>query len=295
MKKDESYYQKEFLKFYKSHPFFCKSYISREIPQYYSFDSSKRVKDEYMPFSITDFIELDSSGNFHLWEAKMLHSDELLKGKAIGQLLFYDFLFHSYPEENLKQLLIESGFDEAIISTKNYDDFHFKTWNILVCGGEGWELCAGINPIMWNYPTLPEQYFNDSVPKLNLFHFYEVSSGFDIKNVWELSIDNPQALHIEAFSKFLKLDSIPDENEIYGSYLDFFNSQHELSNEDIENLIEYNESDNKEAFLNSKKISLLEIAEINAKFQKSLKRLNQVVDNDAKVHFNRFIGRDWFK
>ena len=104
MKKDESYYQKEFLKFYKSHPFFCKSYISREIPQYYSFDSPKRVKDEYMPFSITDFIELDSFGNFHLWEAKMLHSDELLKGKAIGQLLFYDFLFHSYPEENLKKL-----------------------------------------------------------------------------------------------------------------------------------------------------------------------------------------------
>ena len=50
--------------------------------------------------------------------------------------------------------LIKNGFDEEIITKKKYEDFHFKTWNILVCGGEGWELCAGINPIMWNYPTL---------------------------------------------------------------------------------------------------------------------------------------------
>jgi hypothetical protein len=295
MKKDESYFQKEFLKFYKNHPFFCKSIISREIPQYYEFDSPERVKDENMPFSITDFIELDSYGNFHLWEAKMLHSDELLKGKAIGQLLFYDFLFQSYPEDNLKKLLIEYGFDESIISNKNFDDFHFKTWNILVCGGEGWELCAGINPIMWNYPTLPEQYFKDSVPNLNLFHFYEVSSGFDIKNIWELSIDNPQNLHIEAFSKFLELDTVPNEEEINGYYLDFFNHQHELSNEEIYILNAYNESKDKAAFLSLQNISLSEIQEINSKFQESLTRMNSVVDHEAKENFNRFIGRDWFK
>ena len=295
MKKDESYYQKEFLSFYKSHPFFCNSFISRETPQFYSFDSPERVKDEYMPFSITDFIELDSYGNFHLWEAKMLNSDELLKGKAMGQLLFYDFLFHSYPEDNLKKLLIKNGFDETIISNMNYDNFQFKTWNILVCGGEGWELCAGVNPIMWNYPTLPEQYFKDSVPNLNLFHFYEVSSGFDIKNIWELSIDKPQNLHIEAFLKFLELDTFPNEDEINDYYLNFFNYQHELSNEEIDILIAYNESDDKAAFLSLKNISLNTIEAINSKFQKSLNRLNPVIDQEAKEHFNRLIGRDWFK
>jgi predicted restriction endonuclease len=106
MKKDEPYFQKEFLKFYKNHPFFCGSFMSRELPQFYSFESPGRVKNEYMPYSITDFIEIDSNGHFHLWEAKMIHSDELLKGKAIGQLLFYDFLFHTYPEKKLKELLI---------------------------------------------------------------------------------------------------------------------------------------------------------------------------------------------
>ena len=47
----------------------------------------------------------------------------------------------------------------------------------------------------------------------------------------------------------------------------------------LENLSEYNESDNKAAFLSLKNISLIEIEEINAKFQKSLNRLNQVIDN----------------
>jgi len=295
MKKDESYFQKKFLKFYKSHHFFCDSFMSRELPQFYSFDSPKRVKDEYMPYSITDFIEIDSEGNFHLWEAKMIHSDELLKGKAIGQLLFYDFLFRTYPEKNLKELLIENGFDEKKISNKNYDDFHFKTWNILVCGGEGWELCAGVNPIMWNYPTLPEEYFKDSTPNLNLFHFYEVSSGFDLKNIWELAIDTPQKLHIEAFSKFLNLDEIPSEDEIEGYYLDFFNYQHELSNDDIELLIEFNESEDQKGFLKQKDKTLEQIEEINEKFQSSLDRLKLEEDPEAKEYFNKFIGRDWFK
>jgi hypothetical protein len=269
--------------------------MSRELPQFYSFESPSRVKNEYMPYSITDFIEIDSNGHFHLWEAKMIHSDELLKGKAIGQLIFYDFLFHTYPEKDLKKLLIENGFDEAIISHKKFDDFHFKTWNILVCGGEGWELCAGINPIMWNYPTLPEQYFNESTPNLNLFHFYEVSKGFDLKNIWELSIDVPQNLHVEAFSKYFGLDEIQDENEIVGYYLDFFNMQHELSKDDIDILSNYNESTDQTSFLERNKLSKERIEEINLKFQKSLERLNLENDTEAKEHFNRFIGRDWFR
>jgi len=295
MKKDEPYFQKEFLKFYKSHPFFCDSFISRELPQFYSFDSPKRVKDEYMPYSIIDFIEIDSEGSFHLWEAKMIHSDELLKGKAIGQLLFYDFLFSTYPEKDLKELLIENGFNEEIITKKKFDDFHFKTWNILVCGGEGWELCAGVNPIMWNYSTLPEQYFKDSTPNLNLFHFYEISTGFDLKNIWELSIDIPQKLHIEAFSKYIGLDETPSEDDIEGYYLDFFNLQHELENDDIDLLNEYNKSADQKAFLQQKNMTLEQIDEINEKFQKSLKRLKLDDDTEAKEYFNKFIGRDWFK
>jgi hypothetical protein len=295
MKKDESYFQKEFLKFYISHPFFCDSFMSRELPQFYSFDLPKREKDEYTPFSITDFIEIDSEGNFHLWEAKMIHSDELLKGKAIGQLLFYDFLFSTYPEKNLKKLLIENGFDEEIITKKKYEDFHFKTWNILVCGGEGWELCAGINPIMWNYPTLPDNYFKDSTPNLNLFHFYEVSTGFDLKNIWELVIDIPQKLHIEAFSKYMDLGETPSEDDIDGYYLDFFNLQHELSNDDIDLLIEFNYSEDPKSFLQQKNMTLEQINEINEKFQKSLEKLKLDNETEDKEYFNQFIGRNWFK
>jgi hypothetical protein len=296
-KKDEGYFQKKFLEFYKEHPFFEGSFMTRETPQFYSFEETKRIKDNYMPFSITDFIELDRNGFFHLWEAKMLNSDELLKGKAIGQLLFYDFLFKTYPEEDLKALLIDEGFDKNIITKMTYDDFNFKTWNILVCGGEGWELCAGVNPIMWNYPTLPEQYFKESVPKLNLFHFYEVTEGYDLKNIWELAIDFPQKLHKEAFIKYLELSEVPNDDDIQGVYLDFFNMQCELTNDQIEILIDYNEASNQSDFLEKRNLKLSEIEEINSKFQDSLQRLmiDENKELEAKEHFNRFIGRDWFK
>jgi len=95
-----------------------------------------------MLYSITDFNEIDSEENIYLCEAKMIYSNEPLIGKAIGQLLFCDFLFSTYLEKNLKELLIEIGFDEGAISKENHDDFHFKTCNILVCGGEDWKLCA---------------------------------------------------------------------------------------------------------------------------------------------------------
>lgn len=295
MKKNESYYQKEFLEFCKSHPFFAASFMSREVPQFYSFDSPDRIKNQFMPFSVSDFIELDSDGYFHLWEAKLLHSDELLKGKVIGQLLFYDFLFQTYPEENIKKLLIENGFDKTTILSMSGEDFYFKTWNILVCGGDGWELCAGVNPIMWNYATLSEQYFNDSTPNLNLFHFYEVSYGFDIKNIWELSIYSPQKLHLEAFSKYLGLDNFPQEDEMEGYYLDFFNIKYGLTDNQIEILMNYNNSEDKKAFLLNTKITIKDIEKINEKFQKSIECLSPSINKEAEERFNSFIGRKWFR
>jgi hypothetical protein len=300
MKKDEAYFQKEFLNFYKNHPFFKGSFMSREIPQFYSFDSPKRKKDYFMPFSVTDFIEIDADGNFHLWEAKLLHSDELIKGKAVGQLIFYDFLFSTYPETELKELLIKTGFDKEIINKFSFENFNFKTWNILVCGGQGWEISAGVNPIMWNYPSLKESYFQENSPELNVFHFYEVNEGYDLKNIWELSILNPRDLHPDAMCRYLGIDSLPqDEEELNRLYLDIVNNEMSIESTDLEILEEYGKlgEEVNNDFLNKYDIDKDYLNNLISVFDDNLKRLFKNEDEELEMHehFNRFIGREWFK
>lgn len=215
MSKSESYFQKQFNDFAKEHEFFANSKFIKEVPLFYSSKEPKRVKSKTMPYSQTDFIEIDENGNFHLWEVKKLDSDELIKGKTLGQMMFYDFLFNSYPESDLKPLLKKAGIEDAQIDGMSFDDFKFSSWNILVCGGKGWELAAGVNPIIWNYVNLPEVYFSEDSPKVNLFHFYAVNDGFDIKNIWELSIYKPRYMHIESLMHY-NLISIEEDGKDIG-------------------------------------------------------------------------------
>lgn len=302
MKRNEAYYQKVFLDFYETHPFFKGSYLAREIAQFYNHTDSERVKDEFMPFSITDFIELDKNNRFHLWEAKKLHSDELLKGKVIGQLMFYDFLFRSYPKEALRQLLIDAGFEKSIIRSLGDEAFRFETWNILVCGGEGWEICAGVNPIMWSYADLQKRYLKQGSPKLNTFHFYEVSEGWDLKNIFELSIFYPQKLHKEAFSKYLLrnydfTDTLPeDEDRRLAFYLEFINKEKGITEEDLKLLAEYSRASSDEEFFEKCPVSRSSFYQLLSMYEQSFNSVFGSIGEDKKVYerFNEAIGRKWF-
>jgi hypothetical protein len=211
--KNEKYFQDKFLEHVLSaNPvFFENSFANKEI--FLPYDITKEVKsaDNFMPDSFSDLIELDRENNFHLWEVKLIHSRELKAGQALGQIIFYDILFSTFTEEEIKVILIKKGFPNDKISQMTREDFHFKTWNILVGGGEGWELSAGVNPVMWNYFTLSEKYLQPDIPILNIFHFYEVEEGFDLKHLSELSIFYPWRLHPEAFSKFLKNEKCSEE------------------------------------------------------------------------------------
>lgn len=305
MKKDEPYFQRKFLNYYKTHPFFQGSHFVREVVLQYNFNRTEKIKDEYEPYSQLDFIELDKSGNFHLWEAKILHKDSLKRGHVVGQIMFYDFLFNTFNKEIIRNILVEKGFNEKQIRSKVDADFKFKTWNILVCGGEGWEISAGINPIMWTYPSLREMYFADKCPNLNVFHFYEVTGGFDLKNIWELNTNKPQMLHKEAFIKYLNsehsysLNSTISGDEMKGIYLDYLRKKRGITDEHLDILDKVKANDPKQlaVFLKELGISEGEYHAINQAFGECIDEVfgNNHMQKESSRHFNNFIGRDWFK
>lgn len=309
MKKNENYYQKKFFNFVNSHDFFLGSTFLKEVPLFYCSNKPERIKSKTMPYSQTDFIEIDENGKFHLWEAKMLDADELVKGKTLGQLLFYDFLFNTYPEENLKALLKKEGMKKEQLESMTFDDFKFSSWNILVCGGKGWELAAGVNPVIWNYVNLPEKYFFDETPNINLFHFFNVSDGYDLKNIWELSINKPRYMHIESLIDYQEISIEEDGVDItkdelnnlsyeikYEIQLGALLAQSDISDQELEIFSHFHESEDKELFLRDNDISKDQIDIIDKLYTKVIESLFLDEDDvrEAHSHFNRFIGREWF-
>ncbi|BBC23588.1 hypothetical protein [Pseudanabaena sp. ABRG5-3] len=170
-----------------------------------------------MPNASVDFIELDAAGRLHLWEAKLLHSYELISGRVIGQLMFYDWLFRTYERELLRPHLVDSGLNPDEIEGFNNpeEDIRFCSWNILVCGGEGYEIAAGINPVMWNHHLIPEDYFTKTAPKVSTFHLYHDQSddedGLIVQDIWHISIFNPMQMEQNALLAYLQ----SDENWLY--------------------------------------------------------------------------------
>jgi hypothetical protein len=303
--KNEKYFQNKFLEHVLSdNPgFFENSFANKEIPLPY--DTTKKVKsaDNFMPDSRSDLIELDGDNNFHLWEVKLIHSGELKAGQALGQIIFYDFLFSTFTEEEIKEILIiKKGFPEDRISQMTGEDFHFKTWNILVGGGEGWELSAGVNPVMWNYFTLAEKYLKSDIPILNTFHFYEVEEGFDLKHLSELSIFYPRRLHPEAFSKFLENEGCSEgywNNSLLTMHCQksgMTDAEQELIEKYIAGYDKENPT-NIEAFCERSKISLDRFDKLYGIYESACNKMsfNEEEENNFKKMLNTKIGRDWFE
>jgi hypothetical protein len=164
-----------------------------------------------MPDTYADFIELDAKGNLHLWEAKLLWADDFQKGKVIGQLLFYDWLFRTDNSKTWLTLKPCIHLESDVKLRLENAELRFHSWNVLVCGGQGWELAAGVNPNAWTYQTIKDDYFQSDSPPLAVYHLFHTKEGFAIRNLWQLSLKDTKHMHPDSIEAFLKEeDGIPN-------------------------------------------------------------------------------------
>lgn len=196
-------------------PFIRGSRFFSEVP--FDYHREKGMRSHETPGASFDFIELDSAGKLHLWELKTLHAYELTSGRVLGQLMFYDWMFRSSNRSYQEMRLDKSGADlESIDRPEDPDQpLQFESWNILVCGGYGHEIAAGVNPIMWEHTVLSDKYFGNFAPEVATYHLYHDRSGDDegliIRNIWRLSVLNPSEMEPNALLSFLR----SDKNDFY--------------------------------------------------------------------------------
>lgn len=217
----ERTYQKKFLEYVRQidpdslhGSYLGGSTFFEEVPLYYDVMKMISQKDVFMPDYRADLVEVDSNLNFHLWEAKIIHADDLIRGKVIGQLIFYDFLVSTYGRQKIVEILLKKGLISEVADAilEKEQKMSFDTWNVLVCGGEGWEIAAGVNPIMYSYPAIGEQYIAKSQASLNIYHFYEIPTGYDLKHIFELSIFYPHNLHPFVYERYLQHEGRSQED-----------------------------------------------------------------------------------
>jgi hypothetical protein len=203
----ESEYQRNFVEVFPSDlahlPWLRDSIFFREVPLRHELGKLKPSKDLFMPDTKADFIELDAKGRLHLWEAKLLWADDFQKGMVVGQLLFYDWLFRTDESKSWLNLKPCNLTTSEVRSRLERAECRFHSWNILVCGGDGWELAAGVNPNAWTYTALNDEYLRDDSPALAVYHLFHTKSGFAIRNLWQLSVDDPQHMHPDSLGAYL--------------------------------------------------------------------------------------------
>jgi hypothetical protein len=184
-------------------PWLDGSIFFREVPLRYEVGKISRSRDKFMPDTLADFIELDKHGNFHLWEAKLLHSDEFIKGKVVGQLMFYDWLFQTDKTRAWLKLSPCSELSSDLRQKLQSAELVFRSWNILVCGGKGWELAAGVNPTAWTYTTVNDDYLKEGGPALAVYHMFHTKTGFALRSLWHLTLFSPQQMHVDSLEAYV--------------------------------------------------------------------------------------------
>jgi hypothetical protein len=218
---NESEFQREFMKFVPT--FRPTSVFAPHVELKYEVGKYGRGKAFGLPDTVPDVIEFDAYEQFHLWELKMIDAPELWSGKFFGQIMLYNFLFET---ESWSELL-----GRFAICADRKDDFvgdvgrvlthlvgygdgkseaqegdpkaRFSSWNLCVCGGDGYELAAGVNPVIWSYWVIADEYFVKSrVPPLRVWHFFETSIGYEIRDMSTMTVLEPGSLHPEAFKAF---------------------------------------------------------------------------------------------
>ena len=222
MDKNETAFQREFLNHmaneYPDRVFVPKLDLKYDIGKY------TNRKSFGMPDTILDVVEFDERKEFHLWELKLLTSNEFATGKFYGQMMLYNFLFSTEPWNELagrfafagqrkgfvgdigKILSYLAGFGTGEVAKESDKHASFSTWNLCICGGSGYELAAEFNPIAWSLWIIGEEYFHTKMPSIKFWHFFETKQEFALMEMENLSVDEPQSLHPDALAAFLRIE-----------------------------------------------------------------------------------------
>ena len=222
----EEKYQKKFIeegyKRFPNHVFVPFLDLKYSIGKYY------RGRDFGMPDTVLDVVEFDESGNFHLWELKKIESPEVWNGKFFGQLILYNFLFSTEPWNELlgrfairnanpnngikgdigKILIYLSTYGKGEVATDGDKNAKFKTWNLVVCGGNGYEIASGVNPIAWSFWIIAKEYFKEELPEFNFHQFYKDSTDWNLITLPNADMVSGNGLTDYVIKKWKEVDDL---------------------------------------------------------------------------------------
>lgn len=199
----EIYYQKKFINYIQTlnpESYFIENFslnFGGKSFQYLKENCDLKYRKEmksWAPEFKLDILQIDINLDFHLWELKCWESSrsfqELVTGKVIGQIIFYDDQFTGNSKEYiLKMISQKTTVNKELIfkleeNTKNDNVFTFSSWNILVSGGQGWEILN----LREKYCYLKKRYFRNDSPDLNIYQFCEVSQDYyDLRHISQLN------------------------------------------------------------------------------------------------------------
>ena len=160
---------------------------------------------------------------------KKIESPEVWNGKFFGQLMLYNFLFNTEPwNELLGRFAIRnatpkngikgdvgkilghlSTYGKGEVATDKDKNAKFKTWNLVVCGGNGYEIAAGVNPIAWSFWNIAEEYFKTNISAFNFHQFYKDSNDWNLITLPHADIDSGNGLSDYVMKKWKEVE---DEN-----------------------------------------------------------------------------------
>ena len=224
---NENAYQTKLLNWFSEQN--LDSTFSSKLALRYQIGKYHRGKVFGMPDCELDIVETDAAANFHLYELKLLESQEVQSGKFYGQMMLYDFLFKTEPWNELLGRFLTHGeiigdpqrISDAIMSratdeNTTYADAEktevidskpsceFKTWNLVLCGGHGYEIAEGYNPGIWSLFTFAQSYFRDDKPPFMIFHFYETDGEWNLTPIDKLTVNQRGGLPDKVAERFDK-------------------------------------------------------------------------------------------
>jgi hypothetical protein len=190
----------------------------------YDIGNYSKGKTFGMPDTILDVVEFDENNDFHLWELKLIDSNELWTGKFFGQMMLYNFLFATEPWNELcgrfsfagkkpdfkgdlgRVLMHLASYGKGEVAEEGDSNASFKSWNLCVCGGSGYELAAGYNPVSWSFWIIADEYFEEAIPSLNIWHLFPTDESLVLSRMTDLSVHDHGSLHPQALVSYLALE-----------------------------------------------------------------------------------------
>lgn len=223
---NELQFQRDFMQFVPTFRPDC--VFAPHVELKYEIGKYRKAKAFGMPDTIPDVIEFDSDNQFHLWELKAIDASDLWTGKFFGQMMLYNFLFETEPWNELigrfaicasrktdfvgdvgriLTHLVGYGSGKSVADDSD-TKAKFASWNLCVCGGDGYELAAGVNPVIWTYWVLADKYFDhDLIPPFRVWHFFVTSDGYQLRDISTMTTLNPESLHHDAFAAFRRSET----------------------------------------------------------------------------------------